>query len=407
MRDSAGSVSAALARARRSPPLRRSLGRVAVTRCPRSRSLVALHLGRLPAPGRRLAPRGWRVRRRRRPRPEAPRRPRRPRSRGTSRSCSIAGSSIGGAAGSATSAVALIRRSQTTVSTNRLAALSRAPGVEARGRPVNGALTTTSSRGPLLRTGGGRGRQSGSGITRTVSRTRPAAMMIISRRSLPRVCRKSLSARRPKRSGSTRPWLPSKLRSRSAVGSVQDATAGICLSVIYAINATERGPRQECSHAGSQIRAGIWRPSGVRLCWAPCAGGGAGTARGYDEATCRGTGLVRGPALSSLPPRPVGRAAPHRFAAFAHSRSDFVAGTARAATSYTWALARRVLNRLAHICTGNISAWAGVAAALAAPVLFSVQKGSVGVVDDTLAAVAQQSADLIHEVGTEPAALSA
>ena len=61
------------------------------------------------------------------------------------------------------------------------------------------------------------------------------------------------------------------------------------------------------------------------------------------------------------------------------------------------------MNRLAHICTGNISAWAGVAAALAAPVLFSIQKGSVGVVDDTLAAVAQQSADLIHEVGTEAA----
>ena len=80
-----------------------------------------------------------------------------------------------------------------------------------------------------------------------------------------------------------------------------------------------------------------------------------------------------------------------------------MAGTARAATSYTWALARRVLNRLAHICTGNISAWAGVAAALAAPVLFSIQRGSVGVVDDTLAAVAQQSADLIHEVGTEAA----
>ena len=119
--------------------------------------------------------------------------------------------------------------------------------------------------------------------------------------------------------------------------------------------------------------------------------------------TCRGTGLVRGPAPSSLPPRPVGRAAPPRFAAFGRSRSGFVAGTARAATSYIWALARRVLNRLAHICTGNISAWAGVAAALAAPVLFSIQKGSVGVVDDTLAAVAQQSADLIHEVGTEAA----
>ena len=69
---SASSVSAALARARRSHPLRRSLGRVAATRCPRSRSLVALHPGHLPAPGRRLAPLGWSMRRRRRPRPEAP-----------------------------------------------------------------------------------------------------------------------------------------------------------------------------------------------------------------------------------------------------------------------------------------------------------------------------------------------
>ena len=74
-----------------------------------------------------------------------------------------------------------------------------------------------------------------------------------------------------------------------------------------------------------------------------------------------------------------------------------------AATSYTWALARRVLNRLAHICTGNISAWAGVAAALAAPVLLSIQRGSVGVVDETLAAVAQQSAELVQEVGAEAA----
>ena len=70
----------------------------------------------------------------------------------------------------------------------------------------------------------------------------------------------------------------------------------------------------------------------------------------------------------------------------------------RAATSYTWAFARRV-----HICTGNISAWAGVAAALAAPVLLSVQRGSVGVVDETLAAVAQQSAELVQEVGAEAA----
>ena len=124
------------------------------------------------------------------------------------------------------------------------------------------------------------------------------------------------------------------------------------------------------------------------------AGAAAWLGVGVVAATCRGTGLVRGPALSGLPPRPVGRATPRRFAAFGRSRSDFVAGTARAATSCTWALARRVLNRLAHICTGNISAWAGVAAALAAPVLFSVQRGS---------AVAQQSADLIHEVGTEAA----
>ena len=61
------------------------------------------------------------------------------------------------------------------------------------------------------------------------------------------------------------------------------------------------------------------------------------------------------------------------------------------------------MNRLAHICTGNISAWAGVAAALAAPVLLSIQRGSVGVVDETLAAVAQQSAELVQEVGAEAA----
>ena len=73
----------------------------------------------------------------------------------------------------------------------------------------------------------------------------------------------------------------------------------------------------------------------------------------------------------------------------------------RAAASYTWALARRV-NRLAHICTGNISAWAGVAAALAAPVLLSVQRVS-STVDETLAAVAQQSAELVQEVGAEAA----
>ena len=45
------------------------------------------------------------------------------------------------------------------------------------------------------------------------------------------------------------------------------------------------------------------------------AGAAAWLGVGVVAATCRGTGLVRGPALSSLPPRPVGRAAPHRFAA--------------------------------------------------------------------------------------------
>ena len=107
--------------------------------------------------------------------------------------------------------------------------------------------------------------------------------------------------------------------------------------------------------------------------------------------------------LSRLPPRPVGRAAPFGFAATRRNRSGYVAEPVLAAASYTWALTRRVLNRLAHICTGNISAWAGVAAAVAAPVLFSVQRGSVGVVDETLAAVAQQSAELVQEVGAEAA----
>ena len=73
----------------------------------------------------------------------------------------------------------------------------------------------------------------------------------------------------------------------------------------------------------------------------------------------------------------------------------------RAAASYTWALAPGSEPTCSHL-HGNISAWAG-AAALAAPVLLSVQRGSVGVVDETLAAVAQQSAELVQEVGAEAA----
>eukprot|EP00439_Symbiodinium_sp_Y106_P061970 s5635_g9.t1 len=101
---------------------------------------------------------------------------------------------------------------------------------------------------------------------------------------------------------------------------------------------------------------------------------------GVIGSTYRGTCLVRGPVPLSLPPRPVGRAAPLRSAALKRSGN--------------------VLDRL--IATGNISAWTGVAAALAAPVLLSVQRGSVEV-DETLAAVAQQSAELVQEVGAEAA----
>ncbi|CAE7685788.1 pol [Symbiodinium sp. KB8] len=52
---------------------------------------------------------------------------------------------------------------------------------------------------------------------------------------------------------------------------------------------------------------------------------------------------------------------------------------------------------------GGAQGGGGVAAALAAPVLLSIQRGSVGVVDETLAAVAQQSAELVQEVGAEAA----
>ncbi|CAE7760560.1 unnamed protein product, partial [Symbiodinium necroappetens] len=66
--------------------------------------------------------------------------------------------------------------------------------------------------------------------------------------------------------------------------------------------------------------------------------------------------------------------------------------------AYAWAVTRRVLNRLAHIATGNISPWTGLAAAVAAPVLLSVQ---VGVVEETFAAVAQQSVGLVEGLGAE------
>ena len=161
------------------------------------------------------------------------------------------------------------------------------------------------------------------------------------------------------------------------------------------------GPR------GAPARSGATQGGGSKGKYSkgrgPRGGAAAWLGVGVVASTYRGTGLVRGPAPIRLPPRPVGRAAPLRFAAVRRDHFGRVTGPVRAATSYTWALARRVLNRLAHICTGNISAWAGVAAALAAPVLLSLQRGSVGVVDDTLAAVAQQSAGLVQEVGAEAA----
>ncbi|CAE7459790.1 unnamed protein product [Symbiodinium microadriaticum] len=76
------------------------------------------------------------------------------------------------------------------------------------------------------------------------------------------------------------------------------------------------------------------------------------------------------------------RRGPYQFAAVRRDHFGRVTEPVREAASYTWALARRVLNRLAHL---------------------SVQRGSVGVVDETLAAVAQQSAELVQEVGAEAA----
>ena len=268
-----------------------------------------------------------------------------------------------------------------------------------------------------------------------ILRPTSAATTIASRRCSPRECARSQGVRRRRQSGSGPPWPLSKPRFSLAGGSARDATNGTCRSVTYVTVATGRGPRQECSRAASRIPGGMSKTatsrtpttrrqsicarsrrttqrrrscrssappgrrgapaqrSGATRLDGPKGGGskgkfpkGRGTRSGAAAwlgvgvvaSTCRGTGLVRGPVPLRLPPRPVGRAAPVRFAASRRNHSGRVAEPVLAATSYTWALARRVLNRLAHICTGNISAWAGVAAALAAPVLLSIQRGSVG-----------------------------
>ncbi|CAE7343607.1 hypothetical protein AK812_SmicGene40506 [Symbiodinium microadriaticum] len=59
--------------------------------------------------------------------------------------------------------------------------------------------------------------------------------------------------------------------------------------------------------------------------------------------------------------------------------------------------------RLAQVATRNISAWTGLAAVVTAPVLLSVQRGSMEVVEETLAAIAHQSAGLVEGVGAEAA----
>ena len=279
------------------------------------------------------------------------------------------------------------------------------------------------------------------------SRRRPAGMTIASRRCSPRECARSPSARK----GSGPPWPLSKLPSLSEAGcdewnlsfrnlcyrcngrrtaagvlsrgvpdprrddqdrdeSDSDDSAAIDLrqeeqeELEATLRPYLRSTRSNAKRgSGSKKRSnpsGETQGSGSKGKYSKGRGTRSGAAAwlgvGVVASTCRGTGLVRGPVPLRLPPRPVGRAAPR-------NHSGRVAEPVQAATSYIWALARRVLNRLAHICTGNISAWAGVAAALAAPVLLSVQRGSVGVVDETLAAVAQQSAELVQEVGAEAA----
>ena len=70
----------------------------------------------------------------------------------------------------------------------------------------------------------------------------------------------------------------------------------------------------------------------------------------------RGTALMRAP-LRPLPLRPVWRTASTRTAAYGRSDPSTVLEPIPAATSYNWAVARRVMNRLAHLLlTGNINA---------------------------------------------------
>ena len=256
-----------------------------------------------------------------------------------------------------------------------------------------------------------------------LSRRTSAPRTITSRRCSPRECVRSQSGRRRSESGSRPLWLLSKPRSALAGGSVLGATNGTCRSVTYvtvqretdrggcslarhfripggmtktAMSRTPTTPRRS-SFAGSRRRSsrrrscrslranrrqrGSGPPGGAqgggqKGKYAKGRGGKGGAAAwlgvGVVASTCRGTGLVRGPVPLRLPPRPVWRAAPPRFAAARRNHSGIVAEPVLAAASYTWALTRRVLNRLAHICTGNISAWAGVAVALAAPVLLSI-----------------------------------
>ena len=163
---------------------------------------------------------------------------------------------------------------------------------------------------------------------------------------------------------------------------------------------SKRGPgwkKQDNScgtgHGGQAKKRSPERGAAARVVVARC---------GVVASTHRGTGLVCGSASLRLQPRPVGREAlsavcgrkaqPLRFCVRAGPCGDVLHLDVRSPGDEP---------RRAHLHGQHQCAWTGVAAALAAPVLLSVQRGSVGVVDETLAAVAQQSAELVQEVGAE------
>ena len=347
---------------------------------------MALHPGRLPAPGRRLAPLGWSMRRRRRPRPEAPRRPR-------SRSCSIAGSSIGGwvcyfcggvnppesddcfyqpvggpfegaRCGSKratghwcpddniqpwsapedwrrTWSAERLRDYEDSISdeacrdddhiaevfTSRMQEIAERKAAKAeRKHEAMAAIRASLTLGGWLCPGCDRWNLSFRDLCYKCNGKRTAAGVLS--RGIPD----------PRRHDGDRAESDSDDSVELHVQREEQEQLETMMRPFLRSTRTKRGSgSKKWGHlsGGTPSRGGGKGKKGKGR-----AGAAAWLGVGVVAATCRGTGLVRGPALSSLPPRPVGRAAPSRFAAFGRSRSGFVAGTARAATSYTWALAR-------------------------------------------------------------------